>query len=61
LKNEQNLPFENVIFAGILKCCGMEDRTVVAHACWNTKKLLKTIDWNVENSKKLLNFLSIDT
>ena len=28
------------IIAGRLKCCGMEDRTVVANGYWKTKKLI---------------------
>ena len=31
--NALNLPFNNVIIAGKLKFCGMEDRTVVAYGC----------------------------
>ena len=31
---------KKVIPAGRLKCCGMEDRTVVAHDGWKTKKIL---------------------
>ena len=27
-----NLSFKNIIIAGRLKCCGMEDQTVVAYA-----------------------------
>ena len=38
--NALNLPFENVIIAGRLKCCGMEDRTFVAYGCQKTKKLI---------------------
>ena len=29
--NALNLSFETVIIAGRLKCCGMEDQTVVAY------------------------------
>ena len=35
-----NLSFKNVKTAGRLKCCGMEDRTVVAHGCRKTKKII---------------------
>ena len=38
--NELNLSFKSVIFAERLKCCGMEDRTVVAHGCQKTKKII---------------------
>ena len=38
--NAINLLFKNVITAGRLKCCGMEDRKVVAHGCWKTQKLI---------------------
>ena len=31
---------KKVIPAGRLKCCGMEDRTVVAHDGWKTKNIL---------------------
>ena len=35
--NALNLSHKNVITAGRLKCCGMEDRTVVAHGCRKSK------------------------
>ena len=38
--NRLNLPIVNVIIAERLKCCGMEDRTVVAYVCRKTKKLI---------------------
>ena len=38
-----NLSFEFII-AGRLKCCGMEDRMVVAYGCRNTIKLLCGIE-----------------
>ena len=38
--NPLNLLFKNVMTAGRLNCCGMEDRTVVAHGCWKTKKII---------------------
>jgi len=34
------LSFEKVIIPGRLKCCGMEDRTVVAYFCRKTKKVI---------------------
>ena len=37
--NALYLLFKNEITAGRLKCCGMEDRTVVAHGYRKTKKL----------------------
>ena len=36
--NALNLPFENVIIAITLKCCGMEDRTVVTYGGRETQK-----------------------
>ena len=38
--NALNLLFKNVITAGRLKCCGMEDRTIVAHGYRKTKKII---------------------
>ena len=35
-----NLLFKNVITDGRLECFGMEDRTIVAHGCRKTKKLI---------------------
>ena len=34
--NALNLLFKNVVTAGRLKCCGMENLTVVAHGCRKT-------------------------
>ena len=34
-----NLSFKNIIIAGRLKCCGMEDQTAVAYGYRNAKKL----------------------
>ena len=38
--NALNLPFENVIIAITLKCCGMEDRTVVTYGGRETQKAI---------------------
>ena len=38
--NALKFSFKNVINAGRLKCCGMEDRKVGAHGCQKTKKII---------------------
>ena len=38
--NALYLLFKNEITAGRLNCCGMEDRTIVAHGCWKTKMII---------------------
>ena len=40
LMEQGNLLIENVIIAGRLKCCGMEDRSVVAYGFLKTEKLI---------------------
>ena len=42
--NALNLSFKNAITAGRLKCCGMKDRTVVAHGCRKTRKPICGLD-----------------
>ena len=36
----KNLSFKNASIAERVKCCDMEDRTVVAYGCWKTKMLI---------------------
>ena len=38
--------FKNVITAGRLKCCAMEDPMVVAHGCRKTKRLICGMEEN---------------
>ena len=38
--NALKFSFKNLINAGRLKWCGMEDRTVVAHGSQKTKKII---------------------
>ena len=50
--NALKFSFKNVINAGRLKCCGMEDRTVGAHGCQKTKKLY--VVWKRTRFQQLL-------
>ena len=39
-----NLSFKNLLTTGRLKCCGMEDHTVVVHGCRKTKQIIRGMD-----------------
>ena len=58
--NAINLSFKNVITAGRLKWCGMEDRTIVAHGCRKTKKLRCGMDGKMEKRGGRVKVLKID-